>query len=83
MEVDIILEKNLHNYIIMVVFQNQTMYIVYWCKTCKIGEKGCVFDHVYKYWLEHDGQIQKEHEKQTTKQQPHSLGLFTLLESRA
>ena len=24
--------------------------------------KGCVFGHIYN-WLEHDGQIKKEHEK--------------------
>ena len=25
--------------------------------------KGCGFGHVYKYWLEHDEQVKKEHEK--------------------
>ena len=32
-------------------------------KHAKLRKKGCVFGHVYKYWLAHVGQIKKEHGK--------------------
>ena len=28
-------------------------------KTCKIGKKGCVFGHIYKFWKGHDGQTKQ------------------------
>ena len=49
-------------HVIRVVFQDQAMYArtsFRGAKTCKIGEKGCVFGHIDKFWKGHDGQIKK------------------------
>ena len=49
-------------HVIRVVFQDQALYArtsVRGAKTCKIGKKGCVFDHIDKFWKEHDRQIKK------------------------
>ena len=45
-------------HIIRVLFQNQTLY-----KTCKIGKKGCISDHVNKIWKGHDKQIKQNSNK--------------------
>ena len=28
--------------------------------TCKIGEKGCIFGHVHKFWKGHDKKIREK-----------------------
>ena len=45
-------------HIIRVLFQNQTLY-----KTCKIGKKGCISDHVNKIWKGHDKPIKQNSNK--------------------
>ena len=54
-------QPNIH--IIRVVFQDQALYAqtsFRGAKMCKIGgKKGCVFEHIDKFWKGHDGQIKK------------------------
>ena len=60
MKIDIILVTKFD--VIRVVFQDQMMYahtLFRGAKHAKLGERVC-FDHVYKYWLDHDEQSRKK-----------------------
>ena len=46
-------------HIIRVVFQGQVMYVRTSFRGAKTWKKGCVFDHIDKFWKGHDRQIKK------------------------